>query len=106
MVFDRSKVIAGSIQGVGFGTQGESEIFLAAKFAGDQDGGFGQTKGRVSICTKCVSNSVRKLFDDIRANQGAIVREKFAASRVRLERPELANQVFHGDSASRGGHRA
>src|SRR5260370_8744058 len=101
MVFDRSKVIAGSIQGVGFGTQGEGEIFLAAKFAGDQDSGFGQTKGRVSICTKCVSNSVRKLFDAIRANQGAIAREEFAASRVRLESPHLPTPVFHGASASR-----
>ncbi len=65
MVFDRSKVIAGSIQGVGFGTQGESEIFLAAKFAGDQDSGFGQTKGRVSICAKW---EVREPSGDIREN--------------------------------------
>src|SRR5260370_35167714 len=100
MVFDRSKVIAGSIQGVGFGTQGESEIFLAAKFAGDQDGGFGQTKGRVSICTKCVSKSVRKLLDDIRANQGAVGRENFAASPGRLDEPEFAKPGSHGDSPS------
>jgi len=71
-VFDCSKIIAGGIKSVGFGPQRESEIFLAAKFAGDQDSGFGQTKGRVSICTKCINNSGRQLFDDIRAKQGAI----------------------------------
>src|SRR6266478_5238529 len=50
-----SEVIVGGEQSVGLGTQRERDVFLAAKFAGDQDSGLGKTQGGAGIRTNLVN---------------------------------------------------
>ena len=49
VMLDGGAIVSAGVESVGFGACAEGDVFFAAQFAADQDGGFGEVQGFFSV---------------------------------------------------------